>query len=439
MQGRRLEVLVGQLADDVRKALALRERESETLARLESVECAARAGYVTDRPEAPIGHVMLGAILDDEDHRFFVVPAALIGQGVLISGANCTEMSHSLEYILGTLAESRIPWLVIEPKEPYEILTDLHHLPSLYVIGNYLDSAAVKFNPLELEAGFPLPVHLDMVRALFMAALGSARASFPYSLSAVLQGAYTRYGWNVLTGKTSQADPIFPELVNLKYANRYSRDSDEYEEIPAADEADLNALVQLLLSGQACSWLDLGYRVNMRKLLNAYVAVRIADVAPEAKGFLVGTLMLRIFERAKMAAREDASRRLRHVTVIKDASILLSDPVPPPRSASACRTLADALAEMRHYGESIILYEQSPAELMPTVMHKTGLKIIHRLSTRDDRNAISAVVNADERTSSRLMTLGPGVAMVIAEGMDRPIEVQLGPSVNFAKPSCPET
>lgn len=419
MQGQRLEVLVGQLADEVRNALAWRERDSGTRIRLEAVERAARAGYVTNTRQVPTGYLLLGAILDDEDHRFFVVPASLIQRGVLISG----DRPDGIDYILEALAEARAPWLLIEPREPYAEVVRLAHVPALYIIENDLESVPVKFSPLEPETGFPLQIHLNMVRALFMAALGSSSESFPHSLSVVLEDVYERLGWDVPTGTTLQPEPIFPELVNLKYANRHSWP--EHDKIPAADEAVINALVQLLLSGQAHPWLELGYSVSMEKLFNTYAVARIADAAPETKGFLIGTLILRIFEHVKVVAREGASQGLRHATVIKDASILLSSSLPSPRSESDCKTLADLLVQMSHYGESVILYERSPARLMPDVLNRTGLKIIHRLSAPDDRNAISAAINADSGTSARLMTLEPGVAMVMAEGMERPVEIQM--------------
>ena len=48
---------------------------------------------------------------------------------------------------------------------------------------------------------------------------------------------------------------------------------------------------------------------------------------------------------------------------------------------------AGLLAEIRAYGEGLIIAEQIPAKLIPDVIKNTAVKIVHRLPAADDRDA----------------------------------------------------
>jgi hypothetical protein len=82
---------------------------------------------------------------------------------------------------------------------------------------------------------------------------------------------------------------------------------------------------------------------------------------------------------------------------------------------------AGLLAEIRAYGEGLIIAEQIPARLVPDVIKNTAVKIVHRLPAADDRDAVGATMNATPSQSRYLVTLPPGRAAVFSDGMDFPI------------------
>ena len=86
---------------------------------------------------------------------------------------------------------------------------------------------------------------------------------------------------------------------------------------------------------------------------------------------------------------------------------------------------AGLLAEIRAYGEGLVIAEQIPARLVPDVIKNTAVKITHRLPAADDRDAVGATMNATPRQSRYLVTLPPGQAAVFADGMDFPVLVQV--------------
>ena len=79
---------------------------------------------------------------------------------------------------------------------------------------------------------------------------------------------------------------------------------------------------------------------------------------------------------------------------------------------------AGLLAEIRAYGEGLVIAEQIPARLVPDVIKNTAVKVTHRLPAADDREAVGATMNATPRQSRYLVTLPPGQAAVFSDGMD---------------------
>jgi hypothetical protein len=79
------------------------------------------------------------------------------------------------------------------------------------------------------------------------------------------------------------------------------------------------------------------------------------------------------------------------------------------------------LAEVRAYGEGIIIAEQIPARLVSDVIKNTAVKIVHRLPAADDRDAVGATMNLSPGQSRYLVTLVPGEAALATDGMDHPL------------------
>jgi hypothetical protein len=153
------------------------------------------------------------------------------------------------------------------------------------------------------------------------------------------------------------------------------------------------------------------------------VVLAIEDVAnDEDKAFLMGTLMIRLVEHLRLRARHDPAGGLRHVIVIEEAHRLLRADR-EGAAAHAVELFASLLAEIRAYGEGIMVVEQIPAKLVPDVVKNTALKVLHRLPARDDREVVGAAMNLDADQSRQVVSLRPGVAAVFADGMDRPLRI----------------
>src|SRR5689334_16108643 len=143
------------------------------------------------------------------------------------------------------------------------------------------------------------------------------------------------------------------------------------------------------------------------------------------KAFLMGTLVIRVVEHLRLAARAGRPPGLRHVIVIEEAHRLLRARREGRASAHAVELFAAMLAEIRAYGEGLVIAEQIPAKLVADVVKNTALKVMHRLPAADDRALAGAAMNLDDAQSRQVVSLEPGVAAVFADGMDRPIRVRV--------------
>jgi hypothetical protein len=116
---------------------------------------------------------------------------------------------------------------------------------------------------------------------------------------------------------------------------------------------------------------------------------------------------------------------------VEEAHRLLKRVEPGSPAAHAVELFTGLLAEIRAYGEGIIVAEQIPAKIVPDVVKNTALKIVHRLPAEDDRAVVGATMNLDQAQSRHVVALPPGRAAVFADGMDRPIRIHV--------PLSPET
>ncbi|MEU0519881.1 ATP-binding protein [Streptosporangium sp. NPDC006007] len=378
--------------------------------------------------------VDLGSILDGQDRAVgsFRVPLATLNRHAFITGATGSGKSQTVRHLLEQLTRAGIPWLAIEPaKSEYAAMGGrVEHLAPVTVINpSAPDSVPFSVNPLAPEPGYPVQAHIDMVRALFMAAF-DAEEPFPQIMSLALQRVYETNGWDVVTGWAAPGAAVRPAVPTLEQLQQHAMDVIKEIGYGREVQADVEGFISLRLRslrvGSAGRFFEGGHPADIGDLLQRNVVLAIEDVAnDEDKAFLMGTLIIRIVEHLRMRARKERSSGLRHVIVIEEAHRLLRDRGAGRASTHAVELLAGMLAEIRAYGEGIVVAEQIPTKLVSDVVKNTALKVVHRLPAEDDRQLVGAAMNLSEEQSRQVVSLQPGVAAVFADGMDRPLRVQV--------------
>jgi hypothetical protein len=387
-------------------------------------------------PAASRGGVVLGAVLDQNRLPAGELAVSLesLNRHVFVCGATGAGKSQTVRHLLESAARAGIPWLVIEPaKAEYKLMAA--RLPDAGVIvirPGDLDTPPAGVNPLEPAAGpggsrYPLQAHADLVRALFLAAF-QPDEPFPQVLAGALTRCYEQAGWDLVTGEPAVAGAGYPALADLEAAAMTVVEEIGYgREITDNVRGFVQVRIGSLRLGTAGRFLGGGHPLDFAALLAGNVVLEIEDCGDDRdKAFLTGAVLLRLAEFLRMRQRAEgpAASRLRHLTVVEEAHRLLRQPQPGTGggpAAHAVEMFAGLLAEIRAYGEGLIIAEQIPAKLIPDVIKNTAVKIVHRLPALDDRESVGATMNLTAGQSRYLVTLVPGEAAVFADGMDYPV------------------
>ncbi len=381
--------------------------------------------------------VRLGVILDARDRPAgdFLLPLPTLNRHALVTGATGAGKSQTVRHLLAELTLAGLPWLAIEPvKAEYPgmagRLAGLGPAGQVTVL-NPADPGAIPLsvNPLAPERGYPVQAHIDMVRALFLAAF-DADEPFPQIIAQALQRVYEANGWDLVTGgglAGAVAEPAVPTLAQLQRAALEVIGEVGYgRELQADVRGFVDVRLRSLRIGSAGRFFEGGHPADVAALLRRNVVLCLEDVAnDEDKAFLMGTLIIRIVEHLRLAARAGRPAGLRHVIVIEEAHRLLRAQREGRASGHAVELFAAMLAEIRAYGEGLVIAEQIPAKLVSDVVKNTALKVMHRLPAADDRDLVGAAMNLGEAQSRQVVSLAPGEAAVFADGMDRPIRIRV--------------
>lgn len=276
---------------------------------------------------------------------------------------------------------------------------------------------------------FPLQTHVDLVRALFNASFDAAEP-FPQILSSAITRSYEQLGWNLALGRslTSAAgvSPRYPTLGDLQRAAMEVVEGVGYgDEVKNNVRGFVAVRIGSLRLGAPGRFFESGHPLNLERLIEQNVVFEVQDVGDDNdKAFLIGTVIIRVFELLRLT-RQAIGEELRHVIVLEEAHRLLRNSEPGTIAARAVEMFANLLAEVRAYGEGIVVAEQIPAKIIPDVVKNSALKVMHRLPAADDRAFVGSTMNLDEDQSAMVVALPPGRAAVHADGMDRPVLVDV--------------
>lgn len=390
------------------------------------------------------GGIPLGEVLDRNmmPAGTFMLSRDSLNRHVFVCGATGAGKSQTIRSLLEAATGQHIPWLVIEPaKAEYRLmasrLSGAGEAEVIRIRPGEPDAVAAGLNPLEPAADtsgnrFPLQTHADLVRALFIAAFRSEEP-FPQVLSAALTRVYEEAGWDLALGEPRHCAALYPTLTQLqRAAERVVAEIGYSQRITDDVLGFIRIRLASLRLGTTGRFLEGGHPIDFGALLRKNVVLEIEDVGDDAdKAFLMGTVLIRLAEHLRLAHRAGPPvTGLRHLTVVEEAHRLLRRTEPDGQSGAgaaghAVEMFAGLLAEIRAYGEGLVIAEQIPARLIGDVIKNTAIKITHRLPAADDRDAVGATMNATQSQSRFLVTLAPGQAAVFRDGMDFPVLVKM--------------
>ena len=402
----------------------------------------------TDRSGYPIGRIsehgreVKGSEfrISKEDARKHIFVSGLTGSG------KTTTVKHILDSI-------DTPFLVIESakREYRRLLSKEKYDRSLrvYTVGDS-NVSPIRHNPFMVLPEVSVITHIDNLKSIFNASF-SLYGPMPYILEKCIYNIYKERGWNLTTGKHQRVTietfedcknhcfiyPTIRDLINE--VNRYVKDELEYKgELQDNIRSAIVARLESLAVGAKGFLFNTHDAIDIEDFLNRNVVLELESLSDDDdKAFFVGLMLALVSEYRQSKAREskitsDASDDPQHVLVIEEAHRLLKN-VQTERTnemlgnpkGKAVESFCNLIAEMRSYGQGVIVAEQIPTKIAPDVIKNTNTKIIHRLVSLDDQIAVGTGLGLEEHECRYLNQLSAGTALAHKEGMSKPVEVSV--------------
>ncbi|MCK5855237.1 MAG: ATP-binding protein [Sulfurovaceae bacterium] len=348
-----------------------------------------------------------------------------------VTGTGKTTTCHRI------LDAANIPFMVIEPaKTEYRILTQLHEDMLIFTLGD--DKVApFRLNPFEFFPHENITSRVDMIKANIEAAF-NMEAAISQIIEATLYECYEAYGWDIATSINSEIENPFDDGV---YA--FPTMGDLINKVPAVVEkqgfddrlkndyiGSIKARLQSLLVGAKGLMLNTPRSIDFKDLVEKKVVLELEEIKNGSeKSLVMGFVLINLNEAIK-AQHEDYKnddKEFKHITLIEEAHRLLSKYMPGdnPNKKLGVETFADMLAEVRRYGESLIIVDQIPNKLTPEVLKNTNTKIVHKLFTQDDKEVIGNTMTLSDEQKDFLSNLEVGRAIVSSQDFAKPIQVQI--------------
>ncbi len=339
------------------------------------------------------------------------------------------------------LLSSGWPFLVIEPaKTEYRGLrmasdkTIRKQCEDMLVFTLGDDTVApFRLNPFELIPGESVNSRVDMLMASITAAF-DMEAAIPQLIERAIYACYEDYGWSLDTNENSgYKDPFADGVFAFPMLSDVLRKTESVVEEQGFDDrlkkdyiGSIKARLQGLTLGAKGFMLDCPRSINFIKLLDRKVVLELEEIPNAAqKSLIIGFVLTNLLQAVKYKFKK--SGKVHHITLIEEAHRLLSKPEPggSPSQKQAAETFADMLAEIRKYGESLVIADQIPGKLTPEVMKNTNTKIIHRLFAQDDKEAVGHTMGLEEEQANFLSNLQIGRAVVFNGNWPKAIQVQI--------------
>lgn len=357
-----------------------------------------------------------------KEERHVTLDVESLCRHVLVSGTTGTGKSRAMQHMLCRLHEIGIPFLVIEPaKSEYR---GLRGLPGVKVLraGSYGDDG-LHLNPFVFPAGsgVTLSSHVDRVCAVFNAAF-PMYAAMPQVLEKAVYQAYENCGWDIASSR-SVSGALFPTVADVAeqvkiVVEEAGYRGESYDTYIGALKARLDSFAYGSLGLVLSSSPD--EETSADVLFNGSCVVNVADMgSPEKKAVLMGVLLMRLQEQ-RMADRRDekACGTLLHATVIEEAHNLLraTGPIVSQEGSGsrqqAVEFFANAIGEMRAYGEGFFVVDQSASALDASVLRNTGTKIAFNAPLEEDRKILAGAMALDDLQQDALARLPVQIAAV---------------------------
>ena len=413
----------------------LPEKEVVGLALNEEVEF----GLNAKTPDKDGEIISLGNLVqsgNEIDTKVYLEKSAL-NKHIFITGVTGTGKTTTCQKLL---LESELPFLVIEPaKTEYRILMNNEKTEDIliFTLGN--DKVApFRLNPFEFFEGESITSRVDMLKAAMEASF-DMEAAIPQIIESAMYSCYEDYGWNIDTDENEKFDNpydegvySFPTLEDLLNKIEIEVTKHDFDDRLKKDYiGSITARLQGLLVGSKGQMLNSRRSIDFRELIEKKVVLEIEGIKNGTeKSLVMGFILTNLCE--ALRAKYNKDKHFKHITLIEEAHRLLSkySAGDSLNKKNSVETFADMLAEVRKYGEYLIIADQIPNKMTPEVLKNTNTKIVHKIFAEDDKEAIGNTISLSKEQKDFLSSLPTGRAIVFSQSWTKAVQVQIEQMTN---------
>lgn len=343
-----------------------------------------------------------------------------------ITGSTGSGKSNTVYQILSEVKKNKTKFLVVEPaKGEYKTVFGMEKGVSVYGTNPEL-TPMLRVNPFSFPVGIHILEHLDRLVEIFNVCW-PMYAAMPAVLKSAVEKSYTDCGWNLNTSKNKYGEKIFPTFADVAANVKVIIDSSEYDnENKGAYKGALFTRLQSLTNG-INGMIFVQDEIKSEDLFDKNVIVDLSRVgSSETKSLIMGMLVLKLQEH-RMTTAENINEPLKHITVLEEAHNILKRTSTEQSTegsnlvGKSVEMLANAIAEMRTYGEGFIIVDQAPGLLDMSTIRNTNTKIIMRLPDLTDRELVGKAANLNDDQIVELAKLPCGVAAVYQNEWVQPV------------------
>lgn len=402
----------------------------KSIAGLPVIECAEFGRNVVsyDLESSAKGELEIGKIfhMNHTENADVRLSKQSLASHTFITGSTGSGKSNTVYQILNEALEQNIKFMVIEPaKGEYKHIFGMDD--DVYVYGtNPAISPLLRINPFSFPQDIHVLEHLDRLIEIFNVCW-PMYAAMPAVLKNAVEKSYVDCGWNLMYSTNKFGENICPTFADVARNIREIIDTSEYDtDNKGAYKGSLLTRLQSLtngINGMIFSCNDLADK----DLFDRNVIIDLSRIgSAETKSLIMGMLVLKLQE-YRMTSGFGMNANLKHITVLEEAHNLLKRTSTESSSESAnlagksVEMLANAIAEMRTYGEGFIIADQAPGLLDLSVIRNTNTKIIMRLPDRNDRELVGRAANLNDDQIVELAKLPCGVAAIYQNEWVQPV------------------
>lgn len=343
-----------------------------------------------------------------------------------ITGSTGSGKSNTVYELLRQLDAGGVNFMVIEPAKG-EYKNVFGDREDVHVFGtNPKITKLLHINPFRFPEEIHVLEHIDRLIEIF-SVCWPMYAAMPAVLKNAMLQAYEVCGWNLETSENEYNKNLFPtfqdlltELVDVIEHSAYDK------EVKNNYRGSLETRVRSLangLNGQIFS----ADEIPEKQLFDENTIVDLSRVGSlESKSLIMGILIMRLNE-YRMTSCTEMNNPLKHVTVLEEAhNILRRTSTEQTEEGSnvagkSVEMIANAIAEMRTYGEGFVIADQSPGAVDISAIRNTNTKIIMRLPDEQDRQLAGKAAALKDDQLDEIARLPKGVAVIYQNNWTEPV------------------